>query len=59
MYFGVLTTLVNIFTFGICIKAGLVTFWANGIARFIAVLFACITNRLWGFGVTSILLKML
>jgi len=49
-FFGVLTTLVNIFTFGICTKAGLATFWANGIAWLIAVLFAYITNRLWVFG---------
>lgn len=48
--FGVLTTCVNIFTFGICTKVGLVTFWANGIAWLLAVLFAYVTNRLWVFG---------
>jgi len=48
--FGVLTTCVNIITFGIVSKLGVSTFYANALAWLFAILFAYVTNRLWVFG---------
>lgn len=47
--FGLLSTLVNIFTFGLGVKTGCSTFYANALAWFVTILFVYITNRQWVF----------
>lgn len=48
-FFGALTTLVNIVTYGVCTWFGMSTGWANALAWVLSVLFAYLTNRRWVF----------
>ena len=48
-FFGALTTLVNIVTYGVCTWFGMGTGWANALAWVLSVLFAYLTNRRWVF----------
>lgn len=49
LFFGVLTTLVNIISFIVSIKLGINELISNIIAWIFAVLFAYITNTIWVF----------
>ena len=49
LFFGVLTTLVNIAGYSLLSAQGLSTGWANGIALAVSILFAYFTNRRWVF----------
>jgi len=49
VFFGVLTTCINIISFAVASKTGLSTAAANIVAWIVAVSFAYITNRLWVF----------
>ena len=49
IFFGVMTTVVNIVAFGIATQLGLSWQLANFLAWLLAVLFAFVTNKLWVF----------
>jgi len=49
LFFGGLTTLVNIVSYWLLARTGLSTAWANGIALALSILFAYFTNRRWVF----------
>ena len=49
VFFGALTTAVNIITYGVCTWFGMSTGWANALAWALSVLFAYFTNRRWVF----------
>ena len=49
LFFGGLTTLVNIVAYWLLARTGLSTAWANGIALALSILFAYFTNRRWVF----------
>lgn len=49
LFFGGLTTLVNIVVYWVLARVGLATFWANGIALAVSILFAYVTNRRFVF----------
>lgn len=49
LFFGGLTTVINIAVYYICAAMGMPTAIANAIAWIISVLFAYITNRIWVF----------
>lgn len=49
LFFGGLTTLVNLVAYELLDRAGLSTVWATGVATVISILFAYITNRKWVF----------
>lgn len=49
VFFGVLTTLINILVFAIVTKLGANWMIANFLAWFLSVLFAFVTNKLWVF----------
>ena len=54
LFFGGLTTLVSILTFGLFTgRLGLDPLWANVLSWIIAVLFAYVTNRTWVFAVKA------
>ncbi len=53
IFFGALTTLINIFSFYLLDKAGLNTYIANLIAWIISILFAFVTNKLFVFNSKS------
>lgn len=48
LFFGVLTTVLNLFVFWLCTKA-LPPLWANAAAWVAGVIFAYVTNRIWVF----------
>lgn len=48
-FFGALTTVVNIVTYGICTWFGIGTGVSNALAWVLSVLFAYFTNRRWVF----------
>ena len=48
LFFGVLTTALNLFVFWLCAKA-LPPLWANAAAWVAGVVFAYVTNRVWVF----------
>lgn len=63
LFFGVLTTLINVLVFVVAIKLGFQTSLANILAWSISVLFAYATNRIWVFeskvkNLKSILIEM-
>lgn len=49
LFFGGVTTLVNIVAYGLLARAGLATGWANAIAWVLSVAVAYVTNRAWVF----------
>lgn len=49
LFFGGLTTVINIAVYYICAAVGMSTAIANAIAWILSVLFAYITNRIWVF----------
>ena len=49
LFFGALTTLVNIAAYNLLDRAGLPTLPATGLATAISILFAYFTNRIWVF----------
>ena len=49
LFFGGVTTVINIVAYALCARAGLPTWLANAIAWVLAVLGAYISNRLWVF----------
>ena len=49
LFFGGLTTLVNIAVYGLLARLGLTTAVANACALAASILFAYVTNRLWVF----------
>lgn len=49
LFFGALTTLVNIAAYNLLDRAGLPTLPATGLATAISILFAYFTNRRWVF----------
>lgn len=49
LFFGGLTTVINIAVYYICAAIGMSTAIANAIAWILSVLFAYITNRIWVF----------
>ena len=53
LFFGGLTTLVNIVSYWLLARTGLSTVWANGIALAASILFAYITNRRFVFASTA------
>ena len=52
LFFGALTTLLNLFVFWLCAKA-MPPLWANIIAWIAGVIFAYVTNRIWVFNSKS------
>ena len=48
-FFGALTTVVNIVTYGVCTWFGINTGASNAFAWVLSVLFAYFTNRRWVF----------
>ncbi len=50
IFFGGLTTLINIAVYGVCTQAlSLSTGWSNALAWVLSVAFAYVTNRKWVF----------
>ena len=49
LFFGVLTTLVNIVVSYVCVAFSVETFLSNVIANIAAMIFAYVTNRIWVF----------
>ena len=49
IFFGGVTTVVNIAAYALCARAGLPTWLSNAIAWVLAVLLAYVTNRIWVF----------
>ena len=52
LFFGALTTLVNIVVYGAAAYLGMAVGWANALAWALSVAFAYYTNRRWVFGST-------
>ncbi len=52
LFFGALTTFLNLFVFWVCVKY-LPPLWANVIAWIAGVVFAYVTNRIWVFASKS------
>lgn len=53
LFFGALTTLVNIVVYGAATFLGMATGWANALAWVLSVAFAYYTNRRWVFRSTA------
>ncbi|MBO4988896.1 MAG: GtrA family protein [Clostridia bacterium] len=49
LFFGILTTLVNIVVSYLCVALSVETFLSNVIANVVAMIFAYVTNRIWVF----------
>ena len=49
LFFGGVTTVINIAAYALCARAGLPTWLSNAVAWILAVLAAYVTNRIWVF----------
>ena len=49
LFFGGVTTVINIAAYALCARAGLPTWLSNAVAWVLAVLGAYVSNRIWVF----------